>query len=91
MYSMQSLPPSLSLSVSPLPQGVMISHDNLTWTASVCCHMYQLTEASQGSRDSHQSHVIIMFLSCDNYVQCIPAFKCMYMNNHVEEYTTHLG
>ena len=25
-------------------QGVMISHDNLTWTAGVCCHLYGLTE-----------------------------------------------
>ncbi len=25
-----------------LPQGVMISHDNLTWTAGVCAHLYQL-------------------------------------------------
>lgn len=22
----------------------MISHDNLTWTAGVCCHLYQLCE-----------------------------------------------
>jgi len=25
-------------------QGVMISHDNLTWTAGVCSHLYELTE-----------------------------------------------
>ena len=29
------------------PKGVMISHDNLTWTAAVCATLYQLGEVSQ--------------------------------------------
>ncbi len=28
------------------PKGVMISHDNLTWTAAVCATLYQLGEVS---------------------------------------------
>lgn len=26
------------------PKGVMITHDNLTWTAGICCNLYELNE-----------------------------------------------
>ncbi len=57
------------------PKGVMISHDNLTWTAAVCATLYQLGEVS----------IVILtwwggFSLCNcNYGLCVDSTVSMFM------------
>ncbi|CAI8023833.1 Long-chain-fatty-acid--CoA ligase ACSBG2 [Geodia barretti] len=52
------------------PKGVMISHDNVTWTASVCGRLYQLSEEDHMISYLPLSHIAAQMMDINAPLHC---------------------